>query len=447
MIDSITPTNNLIGNKTKSKDRLDKFYRYAKEQGYRSRAAFKLIQLNKKYHFLEDSTILVDLCAAPGGWLQVASKFMKSASIIIGVDLDPIKPIPNVKTFQTDITTQKCLNQIKQEIKHMKVDVVLNDGAPNVGSEWALDAYNQCELVMHGLKLATQLLRPGGYFVTKIFRSQHYMSLIWLFNKFFDLVEANKPEASRTQSAEIFVVCSKYKNPDYIDPKFFDAKWVFANSEGDFMQELNNNNIHSIRKALEVPRRQLMRDDCPATLFKKIGLSQFINCKNPYPIISEFNGVDLTDKTIDTQSPVLLGKTYGDLVKYPEDFEEICNDLRLCSKSQVAMLLKWRSKVLLAIEKTGKTKDKVEEKVQEQPHEEPNQADLQFLALKKEERMKEKMKEKQLYRFAGKNANEQNMFSGVDQDGELAGFDFLKHEKQIRKGKYAEIEEDKDDNP
>lgn len=331
--------------KTKAKSRLDKFYHMAKDQGYRSRAAFKLIQLNKKFDFLSTAQVLVDLCAAPGGWLQVAAGNMPVGGLILGVDLAPIKPIQGVTSFVSDITSKQCIARLKSEMKHLKADVVLHDGAPNVGVNWEQDAYSQNELVLGSLKLATSLLKKDGVFVTKVFRSVDYNSLLWVFNKLFDSVTATKPVASRTASAEIFVVCQKYLAPKSIDPKLLDPRYVFMESE----DLVARHNINSVKQIFESKRVHI---DYSKGLgqFRKTTLAEFINCGNPFQFLADNNEITL-------EGPESL--EYLQLLDANENVREYCKDIKLLGKAELKTLVRYRAKILSRLEKKGKT-DKVE---------------------------------------------------------------------------------------
>lgn len=158
--------------KVKGGDRLDKYYHLAKERGFRSRASYKLLQINAKHNLLHSSNAVLDLCAAPGGWMQVAVEKVPVGSLVLGIDLVNIAPVRGCVAIQQDITrTDQCRSKIKQVMEKHNVsafDLVLHDGSPNLGGAWAQEVMSQNALVIDSLKLATEFLASNGNFITKV---------------------------------------------------------------------------------------------------------------------------------------------------------------------------------------------------------------------------------------------------------------------------------------
>ncbi|KAF2225986.1 Spb1 C-terminal domain-containing protein [Elsinoe ampelina] len=322
--------------KKHGKGRLDKYYYLAKEKGYRARAAFKLIQLNKKFSFLQKSRCLIDLCAAPGSWLQVAAETMPVNSLIVGVDLAPIKPIPRAITFQGDITTDKCRATIRGHLKTFKADAVIHDGAPNVGTAWVQDAFSQNELVLSSLKLATEFLAPGGVFVTKVFRSKDSNKLEWIFKQLFNKVEQTKPPSSRNVSAETFYVCQGFKAPKNLDQRFLDPKHAFAEVE----IAAPNNEAKVFNPEKKKRKREGYEED-DWTQFHEVPASDFIQTNDPIKMLGEMNRLSFEQKGNGDIALAALDK----LPDTTQEIRDCCADLKVLGRKEFKLLLRWRLKV------------------------------------------------------------------------------------------------------
>lgn len=255
-----------------SKDKRDAYYRLAKEQGWRARSAFKLLQLDEQFDLFNGVTRVVDLCAAPGSWSQVLSRVLvkgekfgreawedQQARIrqielgiakgtspkaveeelegncekpqlkprkdvkIVAIDLQPMSPLEGVVTLQADITHPSTIPRLFEALgeeydpndlsaKH-PVDLVISDGAPDVTGLHDLDIYIQSQLLWAALNLALCVLKPGGKFVAKIFRAKDVDLLYAQFSIVFERVSAAKPRSSRASSIEAFIVCEGFKPP------------------------------------------------------------------------------------------------------------------------------------------------------------------------------------------------------------------------------------------
>jgi 23S rRNA (uridine2552-2'-O)-methyltransferase len=189
------------------KHRKDYYYRKAKEEKYRSRAAYKLAQVVRKYNFLKPNDIVVDLGAAPGGWMQVASKVVGEQGLVLGIDLKGIEPLTesNACAIVGDITDVELIVQIKS-ILPRSADAVISDVSPNLTGVWDLDHARQIDLARRSLQMAFAILRSDGNFFVKTFQGDLLRDFIEEIKYHFTRVEIIKPLASRARSAEIYIL-------------------------------------------------------------------------------------------------------------------------------------------------------------------------------------------------------------------------------------------------
>ncbi|XP_044050034.1 putative tRNA (cytidine(32)/guanosine(34)-2'-O)-methyltransferase isoform X2 [Siniperca chuatsi] len=232
-----------------SKDKRDIYYRLAKEEGWRARSAFKLLQLDHEFNLFTvvkqpqlmvssksfDKTWVmyekgvnraVDLCAAPGSWSQVLSRKLRVLGEkgekgeggeevkIVAVDLQAMAPLPGVTQIQGDITKVSTAQEIIRHFEGQPADLVVCDGAPDVTGLHDVDEYIQAQLLLAALNITTHVLKPGGTFVAKIFRGKDVTLLYSQLKIFFSGVTCAKPRSSRNSSIEAFVVCQNYSPPE-----------------------------------------------------------------------------------------------------------------------------------------------------------------------------------------------------------------------------------------
>lgn len=186
----------------------DYYRRLAREQGYTSRAAYKLLEAVRKYRLIRRGDRVIDLGAAPGGWVQVASEAVGPSGVVIGVDLSPIElDLANVRTFQMDINDASLPGLIRETLVPATADVLLSDISPNISGAWDLDHYRQVELVLRSLQLGDEFLGVGGNAMLKVFEGERFGEVRKEAGRRFKTVTIMKPQASRKESSEIYLVC------------------------------------------------------------------------------------------------------------------------------------------------------------------------------------------------------------------------------------------------
>jgi 23S rRNA (uridine2552-2'-O)-methyltransferase len=193
----------------------DYYYQKAKAENYRSRATYKLSQAATKYRFMRKGDVVVDLGAAPGGWIQAARKIAGKTGFVLGVDLKPIAPFPQeyVRTIVADFTEPETLQQILDFLPR-KADVVLSDASPNISGIWEVDNARQIDLAAQALKIALSILRPSGNFFVKVFEGDMLAAFVKTVKKHFEVVKVIKPKASRAKSSEMFLLAMNLKPND-----------------------------------------------------------------------------------------------------------------------------------------------------------------------------------------------------------------------------------------
>jgi 23S rRNA (uridine2552-2'-O)-methyltransferase len=189
----------------------DPYVKQAQKEGYRSRASYKLIQLNEKDKLIRPGMLIVDLGSAPGGWSQVAGRLVGDKGQVVATDILPMDPLKNVNFIQGDFTEEAVLNQVLDLLEGNHPDLIICDIAPNITGIDSADQASSMYLVELALDFARQVLKPKGDFVTKVFQGAGSEAFLKDLRTSFEKVSVRKPAASRPRSREVYVVARGFK--------------------------------------------------------------------------------------------------------------------------------------------------------------------------------------------------------------------------------------------
>ncbi|GGY80325.1 23S rRNA (uridine(2552)-2'-O)-methyltransferase RlmE [Marinobacter zhanjiangensis] len=189
----------------------DVWVKKSQQDGYRSRASYKLADLDRKDRLFRPGQTVVDLGAAPGGWTQVAVEKVGDKGVVVASDILAMDPVAGVEFVQGDFTEQSVFDELMSVLDGRPVDIVISDMAPNMSGNPATDIPRAMALVELALDMAKQVLRPGGVFVAKVFQGEGFDALLADMRESFSSVVSRKPDSSRARSREIYQVCRGFR--------------------------------------------------------------------------------------------------------------------------------------------------------------------------------------------------------------------------------------------
>ena len=190
----------------------DKYVKKSKQAGFRSRASFKLLEIQEKDRFIKPGMIVVDLGSAPGGWSQAAKILVGDKGSVLATDILPMAPISGVKFIQGDFTEDAVFEDLIEKVGGDSVDLVISDMAPNITGIRAIDQPGSMHLAELALDFARSILREGAYFLVKVFEGEGIGEFKQILASEFEKVKVRKPKASRSRSREIYLLAEKYRN-------------------------------------------------------------------------------------------------------------------------------------------------------------------------------------------------------------------------------------------